>query len=318
MYFPYLRGKQFELLALRELSELLGANRDKVSPIIEPVKELPTFKSTVSALHKKDINFSLVLNPAVGNLSKKVRAKEHVFEYLASTVADFENYQLGILIDPRALNWIKPILDVRSPIQRLRPRGISFIHNEVNDQIQTIERDFNVKWPTLYNVINFKNTNRRYYRRFPSSTVVAQDDYFLCLDKNSEYLQQDESQFSEEHLYYKEEGFAGFSDFLTIGDNYTEGGFLPYAVAIHLSFADADRRIRVKHFVSDSNNDTTDVAGKFAEANRKLIDWCNERNLKSIAIEEFRRLSTSRHFPGLGTIKKLSIMNHIELVLSLI
>lgn len=37
MYFPFLRGRQFELIALRELLEndLLGNN---IIPIIEPVK----------------------------------------------------------------------------------------------------------------------------------------------------------------------------------------------------------------------------------------------------------------------------------------
>lgn len=37
MYFPYLRGRQFELIALRELleSERIG---QEIIPIIEPVK----------------------------------------------------------------------------------------------------------------------------------------------------------------------------------------------------------------------------------------------------------------------------------------
>lgn len=38
MYFPYLRGKQFELLALRSFSQ---SNQDceSIVPIIEPVKK---------------------------------------------------------------------------------------------------------------------------------------------------------------------------------------------------------------------------------------------------------------------------------------
>ena len=40
MYYPYLRGKQFELLALRELSKT-GALPDygHVCPIVEPLKD---------------------------------------------------------------------------------------------------------------------------------------------------------------------------------------------------------------------------------------------------------------------------------------
>lgn len=37
MYFPYLRGKQNEVLALRELSPLLAQSRN-VTAILEPVR----------------------------------------------------------------------------------------------------------------------------------------------------------------------------------------------------------------------------------------------------------------------------------------
>ena len=113
-------------------------------------------------------------------------------------------------------------------------------------------------------------------------------------------------------------GFVGFSDYLTIGNDYSESGFLPYAVAIHLSYSDTKNRILVKHFVSDSNSDQSDVPGKFAEALDKLISWCNTFGYDSIAIPKFRDFHTTGHFPGLGTLKKLSLMNHIDLVLRLI
>ncbi|CDX00718.1 sce7725 family protein [Desulfitobacterium hafniense] len=47
MYFPYVRGRQYELLALRELvsNNLLG---DYVVPIVEPVKLSPTLIKTMS------------------------------------------------------------------------------------------------------------------------------------------------------------------------------------------------------------------------------------------------------------------------------
>ena len=44
MYFPYFRGRQYELLALRELVQngLLG---DSVLPVVEPIKITPTLSS---------------------------------------------------------------------------------------------------------------------------------------------------------------------------------------------------------------------------------------------------------------------------------
>ena len=45
MYFPYLRGRQFELIALRELVEhqLIGKH---IYPVIEPVKLSSTLTKT--------------------------------------------------------------------------------------------------------------------------------------------------------------------------------------------------------------------------------------------------------------------------------
>ena len=49
MYYPYLRGRQFELIALREYAECKG-NNNNIIPIIEPVKK--TFNSMRLALPK--------------------------------------------------------------------------------------------------------------------------------------------------------------------------------------------------------------------------------------------------------------------------
>lgn len=38
MYFPYLRGKQFDLMALREFATA-NPNNNNIFPIIEPVKD---------------------------------------------------------------------------------------------------------------------------------------------------------------------------------------------------------------------------------------------------------------------------------------
>ena len=90
-------------------------------------------------------------------------------------------------------------------------------------------------------------------------------------------------------------------------------------MAIHLSYDEKQtKKIKVKHFVSDSNDDTSDIAGKFAEALNKLIAWCDQTGYNSVAIPIFREYHNNGHFPGLGTLKKLSLMNHIDLVLKLI
>ena len=66
MYFPYLRGRQYELLALRELAanDLLGAH---ITPVIEPVKLSSTLVNTLDTFTKNNQSVAVILNPTVGN-----------------------------------------------------------------------------------------------------------------------------------------------------------------------------------------------------------------------------------------------------------
>src|SRR5260221_4058214 len=312
MYFPYLRGKQFELIALRELGVILTQNRSKVSLIIEPVKDFSTFRRALVDLRDGGINFNLIINPNKGSLIDDV---PNLLMILNTELGTYTNYQIAIILDGKE-NQDQIINEIRDSVSTAG--GISLIHNHAYDNIRDIVQRFSEVIPVVNNVINFSLTSRRYPRSFEANTIVGLDDFFQSQNKNADYANVGESQFSEEHLFYSQEGFKGFSDYLTIGDNYSESGMLPFAVAIHLSYADQNRRIRIKHLVSDTNDDRSDTAGKFAEALEKLILWCDQSNINSLAINQFRELHRTSHFPGLGTIKKLSIMHHIELVLSLI
>lgn len=313
MYQPYIRGKQFELIGIRELiPEVLVNNRAKVSPIIEPVKDSSTLKTTISGLANNNINFTIIVNPQVGSFNDP----NAIFTALRSCIGTYRNYQVGIIFHSR--NNHTALLNVLQQNSDLF-ESLSVIHNVASDNILDILAPYQQHFQIKYNVINLSLTSRRYFRNFERETLIECDDYFKSQDRNADYLQADESDFSEEHLYYQDEGFAGFSDYLSIGEEYSESGFLPYAVAIHLSYADANtRKIKVKHFVSDSNDDQSDIAGKFEEALNKLIAWCDATGYDSVAIPIFREYHTNGHFPGLGTLKKLSLMNHIDLVLKLI
>jgi hypothetical protein len=309
MYFPYVRGKQFELIALRDLCALFPNDILKTSPVIEPVKSSSTFKSSLRELASKNVNFNVVINPRVGDLKSN---HQEIVDVLNESLQNYNNYQLAIIIDAKSVRQLETLI-VFINNQNLNYNGVTLIHNsEISiDNIELLTSSLNV----IYNLIYFSKTSRRYYREFDQNTRVSLDDYFKNLAKNADYLDQ-ESSFSEEYRYYQEDGFVGFGDFITVGDNYSDSGFLPRAVAIHLSYIDGDGKIKVKHFVSDSNGDVSDIGGKFSEALDKLITWCNQQNIHTRAVEIFRDLQARGHFPGLGTLKKLSIMNHIELVIT--
>ncbi|MBE7687154.1 sce7725 family protein [Tenacibaculum finnmarkense genomovar ulcerans] len=309
MYFPYLRGKQFELIALREFSVFMSSKKDKISPIIEPVKDSSTLKSTLKELAENNINFNFIINPKVGNFKN---FHTELLEILEETLGDYENFQLSIIVDKITQQGIQELLKFTNNID-LKHNGFTLIHtSEIGkNHIEQLNDNLDIK----YNLIYFKNTSRRYYREFKPETRVSLDDYFKKLEKNSDYLKVPVSDFSEEYKFYSDDNFVGFSDFLTIGDFYSESGFLPRAVAIHLSYIEANKIIKVRHFTSDSNQDSSDIAGKFSEALQKLVDWCiKEEITETKGIKMFKDLHQRGHFPGLGSIKKISTINHIELV----
>ena len=61
MYYPYLRGRQYELIALRELldKDLIG---DKIIPLVEPVKASPTLLSFMELYTQKNKVFGIIQN----------------------------------------------------------------------------------------------------------------------------------------------------------------------------------------------------------------------------------------------------------------
>lgn len=311
MYFPFLRGKQYELIALREIDNILRENSSRVSPIIEPVKDSTTLKKTLADLAKSNVNFNIVVNPTVGDLTKD---SEKIINLIKTAIPQqYNDYQIAIIAEEQT-----PYAQLLDSIikSNLSFSGFSFIHNAPVPTISEIIGKYETFRPVVNNIVNFTKTNRRYHRNFASHTKVSLDDYFKAQSKNSDYLANQDESFSEEHLHFREDGFKGFSDYLTIGEGFSDSGFAPYAVAIHLSYINEDNEIRIRHFVSDSNDDWTDVAGKFAEALSKLIAWEHLHPINTIAIREFKELHQTGHFPGLGTIKKISIKNHLQLTLS--
>ena len=173
---------------------------------------------------------------------------------------------------------------------------------------------------TSYNEIYLNGTEPLYtlipdeYRRIiRNKHRVILSDNFKKQEKNANYQNADEF-YTADHLYYKDDGYVGFADFSIVGDEYKESGFAPYAVAIHIVYFDDNKEMRVRHFVSDTNDDYSDTTGKFHEALEKLIEWNKEKNLDTYAMRIFQNLYDEESYPGLGSVKKLSIMHHIELI----
>ncbi len=299
MYLPILRGRQFELLALREL---LNKNilSNKVIPIIEPVKVSTTFMKTIETFIEKDRKIVIIRNPKVGSWNKEIEKESN------SSIKTFmENLSNNNVI---FAYYLDEHIEINIKRERKEPQEIILICDNQN-YLELYEKYFYGKTP-LYNLV----PDKRDFRRRIKNNLVICEDHFNKKNRNVDYYDIKSEFFSSDHLYYKDDGYEGFSDFSIIGKDYNETGFAPYAVAIHIVYFDPEENLQVAHFVSETNDDITNPAGKFAEAVQKLVNWNNEKKLYTVGIKAFEYDYNNENYPGLGVIKKYSLMNHLELI----
>lgn len=300
MYFPYLRGRQFELIALRELVEK-GVLSSRITPIIEPVKLSSTLVKTIEAYGENRKQLAIITNPKVGSFSSD--AKEEKNQKLKESLSACLKENNNILY----MNLLRASSKPEKFIERHADNmGTICVDKGAVPVYESYFSETDVK----FNLIPDESGFRRKVRK--NRVLLA--DKFNKQERNNDYIEIDDEPFSEDHLYYSEDGYVGFADYSVVGEEYNETGFAPYAVAIHIVYFDADESLRVKHFVSDSNDDISDPAGKFQEALSKLVEWNAEKKLDTVAMKEFEDLYRREAYPGLGTVKKLSIMHHLELI----
>lgn len=96
MYYPYLRGKQFELIILLDNAKSIA--KHKIHPIIEPVKS--DFKSLVRAfkvLNEEKVACTLIVNPQAGE--NPVKLSNILHELINESVKNHKNLSIGYILD---------------------------------------------------------------------------------------------------------------------------------------------------------------------------------------------------------------------------
>ncbi|QJY35190.1 sce7725 family protein [Vibrio europaeus] len=296
MYLPYFRGKQFELIATRELSDVLSP--DLFRPIIEPVRlNLSPLIRTLHHLNERGITPLLVLNPYVGEFKSN-------------------HLMLHELLHDSGCSYL-PVVVVRG--------GDT---SEAQDLIERLESG-----AFVLQITGGIDPNSIPLAKSAEFTIVDSDlhplaiaeldkvvlfgDFFKRRKRNADYPK--ESSFSHLHASFKNTVNAfGFSDFSVVGGDYLEAGGPAYVVTIHLSYINAEMfgEMFVRHYSSADDGTPTDPAGKFAEALTKLVTDAEDEGIfyDSSALEEFKKLYQIGHFPGLGQVKKLSLKHHVETV----
>jgi hypothetical protein len=305
MYHPYFRGKQYELITIREMAPLLKSAGFR--PVIEPVRvELGGLEKALQAVVDADGRAIVIVNPHHGELSG---AGKPLTKLLKDSFLDLPGISAGILLKQGMTTG-----------QVLKCYEAHFAHTPVFihagfTEAKALSETFGEPIPDQCHIFFDQFCGKLYQKHFKGAHRVLLRDGFQRRQRNKDYATLES--FSDLHATYEDEGMDGFGDFLIVGDDYAEGGGPAYAVAIHLTFIDRDQdnSMFIYHFVSERQDTPTDPAGKFAEALDEMMATLNDRNskvLETSAVQEFRLLHKQRHFPGLGYVKKLSMNHHIE------
>ncbi len=292
MYFPYFRGRQNELLALREM---VNNNKliERIIPIIEPVTISTTFFSTIETFINNQREIGIIFNPSVGSLCSKNLLKIDESERLTK-----------ILKSPYILKSV--LVDGKNIVEKCN-YDIAILKNKDNLNIYlSLEEKNDIKYVLI--------PDESAFRRKIKEKAILHQDHFNKAEKNSDYSKNDDEFFSDDIFYYREENYTGFGDYSIIGDDFLTAGFAPYAIAIHIVYF-RNKELRVHHFVSDSNEGIENPASKYYEAVKKLAKWVESEQIEqtlglSFFIESFKKQT----YHGLGIIKKYSIMHHLEII----
>lgn len=297
MYYPILRGKQFELIALRELVTVL--DKTEFCPIIEPVRQkMDSLGKTIAYLNKENLEPIVVVNPYLGDFSD-VDGRVSIEGALRSTCDEIKFTPCFSTKGLTTSELARLISDTSSSFA-------VYVEEGLNKETVSLLSDASLVISNRYHRAAFRNLSR----------VVIVEDNFTRATKNSEYP--DKSYFSDRHTDYKEgENVVGFGDYTITGNGFLEVGGPAYVVAIHLSYIDPEEfdAMYIRHFKSYDDKSPTRPGDKFGDALDKLISFADKNPElfdDTLGLRGFRRLKAEDHFPGLGQVKKLSIQHHIE------
>lgn len=304
MYYPYFRGKQYELVAIKENAQIMGTN---VIPIIEPVKLVTSgLKRAIEKLIEQNVCFILIANPKCGELCSSETPV--INRELRSLLNRYDNWSLGCIVDQNSTE--EEIVRITS-----QNRDVSIIHYGYQNGAALARILATIEGISRHIFIEYV-CSRLYRRHFTGQQRILIRDGFV---QRTNRDHPPSEHFSDLHITFRDEGMDGFGDFLIVGADYSDSGGPAYAVAIHITFIDKDQDddMFIKHYVSDRSATPTDPAGKFAEALLKLnADVIRRRSavFRSEAINQFIELYNTGRYPGLGFVKKLSMQHHLELM----
>lgn len=304
-YFPLLRGKQAEMLALKNLASEIAENGNVV-PIIEPVRNNSTTTTSLNAYKEVSMPFLLICNPIHGDFVND--SKQLSKEVITSCLDDYNNWSPTLYV-----NWSTS----RSSIERFKEEykdgkcALIYYRSPRDDDVlaKLVVSDF------AYHVYFDGRIESDFLSSIPSTQLVKIVDPFNRQHRNADYPPRE--MFTDLNTISGNSADRNFGDFSIQGDYFTDDGGAAYAVAVHhIHSSPTSSALYVSHFLSDRTQTPGDITGKILEAINNLVGeldrlWPNDTR----ACDEYREMSRDRRGTNLEKLKRLSIMQHLEVIL---
>ncbi|MEI5990917.1 hypothetical protein A5881_002422 [Enterococcus termitis] len=279
MYYPYFRGKQFDLFALTALVEQKRLSA-QILPIIEPVKKSKALKKFIDLFQKEHHSFYLIQNPQAGDF-----LTEDGLFYLQSLS-------------------LRKTMIVEQPIETLNEKPQLLV---IGNSTPALQSDWQSNQAKVLIPKEF-----RLLQKIKGEKILSQD-VFTRLPKSSFYHECADEFFSDTHLTFRKNGFVGFSDFSIDSRIYYEHNYPSKILSLHLVYFEHDR-LRIHHFLSSEEAITQ--KDKFFELMAEVETWRDKLfgETPTLGLELLFEAVSKDKFPGMGVMRKAAVMHHMELM----
>ena len=292
MYVPYFRGKQFDLIGLRE-SVSMGLIGKGTIPLVEPVRDSKQLLKTLEEFIKHQQEVLVVANPEVGQV------------------------QMGM---PRLYDWVDfydssyviPAYVTDNNLKREEIQGDEYAFLSTSYTRGKLEELLETHTPKVHII-----SDSARLRRVVKDNRILLTDPFTRLNSGADYLELEDEFYCDDHKFFRDDGYIGFSNYGIDGKHYYDKGFPSRTVVLHILYKDKFGSIRIKHFASDSNDSHGEPKMKFYEALGKLVRWQQYFSKEvplTMGLRELIHYHDTEEYPGPGTIKKLLVMHQMELM----
>ena len=308
MYYPYLRGKQFELYALEHVDNAVFRN---TLPIVEPVSA--SSNRVASGIYRRlaasRTPMILILNPQFGPLTSTDVERDIVNGFLSGHT----RLTVGYIVNPSTTSAeLNSFLTSNPQFQK----AVFFRANFLPATLASLQNVIRAN-PPAHLIFESSKSSHITQQAFSWHTNrILVTDGFQAQERNADYPA--DSVFVSEFATYKANGWQGIGDYQTVGDKYKDGGGQPYVVTLHVT-RNSTQGVITQHYSSVTRRAFPgDAPLKFTEACNSLVASPVVAPLASTGVTMYRNWQTSRHFPQLGAAKQASIQHHIELLSSLV